>query len=305
MQRSAEKQLRRKALYGLLGDLPERTDTIEITTIDEQEREDYVLERLVLDLNGIEPVSANYVRPRGGDGPFPAMLYNHAQGGDFELGKNELINGRSALQDPPYAVALTRQGYAALSIDAWAFGDRRGRTQSAIFRHMLWSGRVLWGMMVYDGLRALDYLASRPDVDRERIGTLGMSLGSTTAWWLAALDTRLKVCVDICCLTDFQALIDTQGLEYHSINYFVPGLLKHFTTAQINALIAPRSHLSLAGNYDCLTPPAGLDRIDAELRTAYEAENAAENWRLLRYDTGHYETALMRKEIMAFLDRRL
>ena len=109
------------------------------------------------------------------------------------------------------------------------------------------------------------------------------------------------MCVDICCLTDYKALIDTQGLEYHSIYYFVPGLLKHFTAAQINSLTAPRAHLSLAGNFDVLTPPAGLDRIDAAIRKVYKAEGAGEAWKLLRYDTGHYETAIMRKEIIAFL----
>ncbi len=296
-----QKENRRRELYGLLGDLPDRDRPIAVTTVDVEEREEYVLEKLVLDLNGLEPVSANYIRPKTGYAPYPAIVYNHAQGGDFVLGKNELINGRSCLQDPPYAVALARQGYAALCIDAWAFGDRRGRTQSAIFRHMLWQGQVLWGMMVFDALKAVDYLVSRPDVDPQRIGTMGISLGSTTAWWLAALDTRIRVCVDICCLTDYQALIETNGLEYHSINYYVPGLLKHFTSAQINALTAPRPRLSLAGNYDCLTPPAGLDRIDAELRQVYAEENAADRWELLRYDIGHYETALMRKEIMAFL----
>jgi hypothetical protein len=83
-------------------------------------------------------------------------------------------------------------------------------------------------------------------------------------------------------------------------------MLKHFTTAQINALIAPRAHLSLAGDFDPLTPPAGLDRIDAELRReVYKAEGAPEAWRLVRYRTGHFETAAMRVEILAFLQQRL
>ena len=125
------------------------------------------------------------------------------------------------------------------------------------------------------------------------------------AWWVAALDTRIKVCVDICCLTDFQALIDTRGLDGHGIYYYVPGLLKHFTTAQVNALIAPRPHLSLAGNYDPLTPPGGLDRIDAELQNVYETEGAPEAWKLVRCATGHFETAAMRVEILSFLEQRL
>jgi len=301
----ADKEARRRQLYKLLGDLPDRKRKISVSKIDEEKRASYVLEKLLLDLNGIEPVPAYFVYPRDKKGPFPAILYNHAHGGNYVLGKDELIYGREALQKPPYAEVLTQKGYCALCIDAWCFGERRGRTESETFKQMLWMGQVLWGMMVYDSLRAIDYLVSRPDVDASRLGTMGISMGSTMAWWVAALDTRIKVCIDICCLTDFQALIESRGLDGHGIYYYVPGLLKHFTTSDINKLIVPRPHLSLAGNFDRLTPPQGLDRIDAELKKAYAQENAEDAWKLVRYNTGHFETAAMRKEILSFLERWL
>jgi dienelactone hydrolase len=233
------------------------------------------------------------------------MLYNHAHGGNYLLGKDELLLGRQELYAPSYAQVLTSRGWGALCIDTWVFGERRGRSESEVFKEMLWKGQVLWGAMVYDNLRALDYLVTRSDVDGERIGTIGLSMGSTMAWWTAALDTRVKVCVDICCLTDFEALIAARGLDGHGIYYYVPSLLKHFTTAQINALIAPRPHLSLAGNNDRLTPPAGLDRINQELRQVYEALGAKDAWQMMRYETGHFETAHMRSEILSFLKKWL
>jgi len=300
-----DSQGRRRQLYELLGDLPDPSRSISATQVMEEEHDFYVLEKLVLDLNGIEPVPAYFVRPRRSAGRLPALLYHHAHGLDYRLGKDELLIGRRELQQPPYAQELARRGYAALCIDAWAFGERQGRSESEIFKHMLWTGQVMWGMMVYDSLRAIDYLVSRPDVDADRLGTMGLSMGSTMAWWVAALDTRVKLCIDLCCLTDFEALIETRGLDGHGIYYYVPGLLKHFTTAQINALIAPRPHLSLAGNFDPLTPPAGLDRIDAELRQVYQAEGAPDAWRLVRYETGHFETSAMRVEILSFLEQHL
>ena len=170
---------------------------------------------------------------------------------------------------------------------------------------MLWRGQVLWGKMVYDSVRAVDYLVSRPEVDATRLATVGLSLGSTMAWWLAALDERIQVCVDICCLTDFEELIKARDLDGHGIYYYVPGLLKHFDTAGINALIAPRAHLALAGNYDQQTPPAGLDKVDAAQRQVYAEQGVPERWRMLRYDTGHFETAHGRKAIIDFLQRWL
>ena len=91
-------------------------------------------------------------------------------------------------------------------------------------------------------------------------------MGSTMAWWLAALDERVKVTVDICCLTDFHTLLAKKALGLHGVYYYVPALLEHFTTSQINALIAPRAHLGLAGLKDELTPVEGLDIIDRELQ---------------------------------------
>ena len=119
------------------------------------------------------------------------------------------------------------------------------------------------------------------------------------------LDERVKVCVDLICLSDYQALIETDGLGGHGLYYFVPSLLKHFTSAQINALISPRPHLALAGNFDALTPPVGLERIDAELKKVYAEDGASEAWQLQRWDVGHGETAEMRHAALAFLEKWL
>ena len=296
---------RRLELYGLLGKLPPRDRKITASFICDESGEGRVVEKLLLDLNGVEEVPAYFVKPKNAKGRLPTVLFNHSHGGNYTIGKRELLEGREYTARPPYADDLARHGYAALCIDHWAFGERRGRTESALFKHMLWEGRVLWGMMVYDSLKAVDYLVNRDDVDANRVATLGMSMGSTMAWWLAALDERIKVCVDICCLTDFAALIESGHLDAHGVYYYVPSLLKHFTTAQINALIAPRPHLALAGRKDVLTPGQGLDRIDAELTRVYAEHRTPEAWRLLRYEVGHQETPQMRSAVLEWLQQWL
>lgn len=295
----------RKLLYDLMGDLPERDRPVSVRKVDEEEREHYLLERLELDLNGIEPVPAYFVSPKGSSGPLPTVLFNHSHGGGYEIGKKEFIEGREYLQNPPYAEVITSLGWRGLCIDAWVFGERSHTSEADMFKEMLWKGQVLWGMMVYDALKAVDYLVTRPDVDATRIATLGISMGSTMAWWLAALDERIKVTVDICCLTDFQTLIDKKGLSLHGVYYYVPRLLKYFTAAQINALIAPRAHLGLAGIRDPLTPVEGLDIIESELNRVYTEKGSPEKWKLLRYDVEHQETLEGRQEIIAFLRKHL
>jgi dienelactone hydrolase len=300
MAESAE--TRRRELWRLLGDLPDRRRPVRATTLSEVERPGYILEKLTLELNGIEPVPAYFVKPKKLTGRAPAILYNHAHGGNYKLGKDELLQGHgNYLQMPPYADLLASLGFCVLCMDTWVFGERATRTEMDTFKDMLWNGHVLWGMMVFDSIRGIDYLLSRQEVDARRIGTLGLSMGSTMAWWVAALDPRVRLCIDICCLTDFDALAAANGLAGHGIYYYVPRLRKQFTTARINALIAPRAHLSLAGNLDKLTPPEGLDRIDRELRAVYAGQGKPENWRLFRQDVGHQETPEMRVLITEWL----
>jgi len=298
---AAAPSTRRAELYGLLGELPDRARPVSGRKIDEVERDGYVLETWVLDLNGLEPVPAYVARPRGASGRLPAVLFNHSHGGGYAIGKKEFVEGRVYLQPTPYAKELTDLGYVALAIDHWIFGERSHTSELDMFKLMLWRGQVLWGMMVYDSLRALDVLLQRPDVDPQRVATLGMSMGSTMAWWLAALDERVKVTVDINCLTDFDSLVAAKALAKHGVYYYVPRLLKHFTTSQINALIAPRAHLGLVGLRDTLTPIDGVDRIDRDLAAEYGRQGHPERWKLLRYDVAHEETAEGRHAIVAFL----
>ena len=108
--------------------------------------------------------------------------------------------------------------------------------------------------------------------------------------------------MDLCGLAEFDALVVSGADDLHGEYWFVPGLRKHFTAAAINALIAPRPHLSCAGRDDPLTPPAGLAAIDAALSRIYAEAGAPDAWRQCVFPCGHLETPEMRAEVLAFLD---
>jgi dienelactone hydrolase len=295
----------RQRLYSLLGELPPRGGPVGARLIGVEQQPSYRLERLLLDLNGREPVPALLSLPLSGSAPYPLVLFNHSHGGFYRLGKQELVEGNVYLVDPPWAEALAKRGIAALCIDQMNFGERHQRSESALFKEMLWRGQVLFGAMVYDTLRALDYAASRADLDAQRVAALGISMGSTLSWWAAALDERVRVVVELCCLTDYEELIAARGLDEHGVYYYVPGLLQHFDTARIAQLIAPRPFLSLCGDLDPLTPPRGLDKLDAHLKTAYQAHGKPEAWKMLREEHAHFESHNMRAAALAWLERWL
>src|SRR5690606_25842932 len=84
----------RTELSSLLGRLPPRSGAVPADLVRVEERAGLRIEKLLLDLNGLEPVPATFVRPAVAAGPLPVVLYNHAHGGDFVLGKDELLHGR-------------------------------------------------------------------------------------------------------------------------------------------------------------------------------------------------------------------
>lgn len=305
---NARQQTRRAELWGLLGQLPERR-TPTAALLRREPRDGYALEHLVLDLNGEQPVPALMLLPDNLKTPAPAVLYIHWHGGDYPVGKRELFEGTRAME--AYAPVCAERGIAALAIDSWCFGERMPypdegkRGEEDTFKEMLWKGRCLFGMMLFDERQALDYLCARPEVDPNRIGAFGISMGATKAWWLAALDERVRCCIDLCCLTDFQALIEDHGLSRHGIYYYVPELLNHFQTADINELIVPRPRLSLNGREDGLTPPRGVEKVRDHLLPLYEQYGNRADCRIELFDCPHKELPEMRAIVLDWLDRYL
>ncbi|MCL5006381.1 MAG: alpha/beta hydrolase family protein [Acidobacteria bacterium] len=295
---------RRKELWSLLGDLPWDYQPIPPRLVRVEHHPGYRLERLKLDLNGLEAVPALLLIPDKREDPAPGLLFIHWHGGMYDLGKEQLLRGTDV--QPAYAPVCVEKGLVTLAIDSWCFGERKhaedGRTgEEDTFKLMLWRGRVLWGMMMFDEWRALDYLASRPEVDANRLGAFGMSMGATKSWWLAALDPRINVCIDLCCLTDFEELIRTHYLKGHGIYYYVPSLLKHFESADINELIVPRPRLSLSGREDPLTPPRGVEHIRDRLYPLYRKFGRAEDCRIELFECAHQELPAMRELVLAWM----
>jgi len=301
-------QDRRRELWGLLGDLPWTHRPAAPRLIGREEHAGYTLERLVLDLNGIEPVPALLLIPHKREPRAPGLLYIHWHAGMYDLGKEQLWKGVPA--QPAYAPVCAEKGLVTLAIDSWCFGERKhdndgSEGEQNAFKLMLWRGRVLFGMMMFHEYRAMDYLATRPEVNPQKLGVLGMSMGSTKAWWLAALDPRVKVCMDVCCLTDYEELIRAHGLKEHGIYYYVPSLLKHFQAADINELIAPRPHLSVNGRKDPLTPPLGVEKIRERMMALYRKYGKQADCKIELFDCAHVELPEMRKLILEWMDDKL
>ena len=215
----------RRALWRLLGDLP-NLFTPQAIILNRTEREGYVIEKLIFDNGAGAQVPGYFLLPTNQSGPIPAVIYEHLHGGKYDLGKDELFVER--IPGIATGEALVKAGFAVLAMDAYGFGERQTQgpggdtytgaaVEQAHFKHFLWQGITLWGMMVRDDLLALNYLVTRPEVDATRIGVTGMSLGASRTTWLAALDDRLQVIVPVAQMTRYHEFAQAGKYNFHGI----------------------------------------------------------------------------------------
>lgn len=304
----------RNTLTGLMGSLPARSSA-RVKILSREDKGSYTLEKFEFDNGAGARVPGYMLIPKSGKAPFPAIYYCHCHGGRYEIGKEEIFMTRPTPEVP--AEVLTKAGYAVMATDTYCFGERGGKgpggseekgsvEELSSSKRELWFGRSLWSMMVRDDLMALDYLFTRPEVDKQRVAVTGMSMGATRTWWLMALDERIKTGVAVCCLTRYQDLIAEHNLKAHGIYYFVPGILNHFDTEAIISLIAPKPVLFMTGDEDIGSPVSGIHKIVEKVQPVYQLYGKPEAFENIIYPkTEHVYTPDMWKKMLQWMNKHL
>ncbi len=212
----------------------------------------------------------------------PAVAVWHQHNGEYHLGKSEPA-GLAGNPMHHTAVALAKEGYVVLCPDALCFEDRQdptgilkdGEFERFEFLKQVVRGRSLAWKNIWDMKRAVDVLCELPEVQNERIGCYGHSMGSTHSWLVGPLEPRLRCIIGNCCLPTYEAIEEEHLL--HCFPNFIPGWKQWGDTPDIAALIAPRAlHLNL-GEKDSGSPvesaKRGIDRIAEVYRKAGKPGN--------------------------------
>lgn len=275
--------------------LPETTGTLDVRGM--------TLQRLRFAASHGESVPALFLPPRRDAAP--AVLYLHAHGGTYSLSTAELTDGRAALAGP-WLDDLAAMGAAVLCLEMPCFGSRADRAEGPLSKALLWHGRTLFGQMVAELAAGVDWLAAHPGIDAARIGCLGLSMGGTQAWWLAALERRIAAAVSLCAFSDLAELVRLGNHDRHGHYMTVPGLLAETSTGLLAGLAAPRPLFVGVGLRDWSSPPSAFAPARAELEAAYAAAGARNALEFhVESDAGHVETPAMRQAARSFLARHL
>ncbi|MEX1228882.1 MAG: acetylxylan esterase [Planctomycetaceae bacterium] len=250
-----------------LDPLPEKTPlNVEITgTVDHPE---FTVEKLVYQSMPGLYVTGNLYLPKNAEGPLPAVLYVCGHAKVEKDGVN--YGGKTHYQH--HAGWFARNGYVCLVIDTIELGELAGEHHGTYNEGMWWwnsRGYTPAGVEAWNGIRALDYLQSRPEVDGEKLGITGRSGGGAYSWWVAALDDRIKVAVPVAGITSLHNHVVDGCVEGHCDCMYQVNTYR-WDFPMIAAMVAPRALLISNTDKDGIFPLDGVVDIYQKTRKIYE-----------------------------------
>lgn len=212
----ARGQYWRERMLSYLGGLPERTP-LNARVVGTLDRGDYRVEKIIFESRPSFYVTANLYLPKSGKAPYPAILFplGHERGAKVNEAWQRCLAG------------LARRGFVALAWDPVGQGERMqmydpdlhdtkmygGSTvEHTVIGTQCWlTGTHIAQYTIWDGIRALDYLVSRPEVDAKRVGCTGNSGGGTHTSYLSGLDDRIQVAAPSCYITSWKRMLESIG----------------------------------------------------------------------------------------------
>jgi dienelactone hydrolase len=290
----------RREYYEMLGlwPLPEKTP-LHATVTGTVDRGEVTIEKVHYQSKPGLYVTGNLYRPREVKGRLPAILYVCGHSGKGRDGN------KTAFQD--HGMWFARHGYVCLIVDTLQLGEIAGKHHGTYNLGRWWwqaRGYTPAGVECWNGVRGIDYLVSRPDVDAEKIGVTGISGGGASTIWIAAADERVKVAVPVSGMSDLESYVSHKIINGHcDCMLMVNTYGWEWTT--IAALIAPRPLLFANSDNDSIFPMDGNRRIIARLREVYGMYRKLELVDEYVSKGGHDYRPDLRKAIFGWINKHL
>ena len=297
----------RQALMDVVGPFPERTP-LNPRIMGVIEKEDYRVEKIIFESMPQYPVTAALFIPNNLTEKRPAVL-------------NVIGHSTASFRRDIYQVVilnLVKKGFIVLAMDPYGQGERidywdaeKGRSMvggstaihSYVGNQMFLTGVSPGRYFVWDGMRAIDYLLTRDEVDPERIGLTGLSGGGTQTSYISIFDDRVKAAAPSCYITGFRRLLESIGPQDAEQNFY-HAIARGLTHADFLEVRAPRPTLIVATTRDFFSIQ-GARETYAEVKRNYAALGHADHLLISEDDYEHGFTPKNREATYAFFQRFL
>lgn len=295
---------------------------------DHEQRDGYEARKIRFNLSEWSRVPAYLLVPEG-KGPFPAIVLLHDHGAHFSIGKEKMVRPfhvapevmedadqwASQCYDGQYVGDyLARHGYVVLAVDALFWGERGRKegtsydAQQALASNFLQMG-ASWGAFInVDDMRSAEFLASLPFVDKERVGSLGFSMGAYRSWMLAALTDVVRASASICWMNTTEHLMtltNNQNKGGSAYAMLIPALRRYLDYPHVASIACPKPTLFFNGTRDKLFPIEGVKEAYREMEAVWKSQGASDRLVTKLWDEKHFFNKEMQKETLEFFDRWL
>lgn len=295
---------------------------------DREQRDGYEARKIRFNLFEWSRVPAYLLVPEG-KGPFPAIVLLHDHGAHFSIGKEKMVRPfhvapevmedadqwASQCYDGQYVGDyLARHGYVVLAVDALFWGERGRKegtsydAQQALASNFLQMG-ASWGAFInVDDMRSAEFLASLPFVDKERVGSLGFSMGAYRSWMLAALTDVVRASASICWMNTTEHLMtltNNQNKGGSAYAMLIPALRRYLDYPHVASIACPKPTLFFNGTRDKLFPIEGVRDAYREMEAVWKSQGASDHLVTKLWDEKHFFNKEMQKETLEFFDRWL
>jgi len=162
------------------------------------------------------------------------------------------------------------------------------------------------GLIAHEDLRAAEFLAMRPEVDRQRVAAMGLSVGGFRTWQLAALSEHISAGVSVCWMATVKGLIvpgNNQTRGQSAFTMIHAGLYNSLDFPDVAAIACPKPMMFLCGKQDKLFPLAAINDAYARMRAVWESRQAGDKLETRIYDVPHLFTRPMQEDAFDWLDR--